>query len=84
MDTLQELNELREVKRMIESDLFQKYFAKPLRDREDEIKNNFFSDSLRESWRKGGRKEGIEEFFKILKQINREYKNKKFDITDSE
>lgn len=78
-----ELEELQEVKIMIESGLFQKYFAKPLRERQGEIANNFFSDSLKDAWRKGGKKEGIEEFFKILKQIDRDFKNKQFDTTDN-
>ena len=75
--TLQEdLEELYELKRIIESRVFQKYLAKPLREIQDNIQSDFFSDSLKESWKKGGKIEGIEEFFKLL-DIGSDIKNKK-------
>lgn len=79
--TLQEkLQELFEVKVMIESKLFQEYFCQPLRDKQGKLKVNFFSDSLKDSWRKGGRHEGIQEFFEILKQIDTDIKNTKYEM----
>lgn len=69
------LGQLYDLKRAIESDPFQEFFIKPLRKEQSNISNNFFSDSLKDAWRKGGRKEGIEEFFKRLKILNEEIKS---------
>jgi hypothetical protein len=82
MTLQEELEELYELKRMIESRVFQKYLAKPLREKEDSIKSDFFSDSLKESWKKGGKIDGIEEFFKLLK-IDTDIKNKKDELEQS-
>lgn len=85
MQTLQQkLNELFEIKLQIESPLFQKYLCKPLRDKQGKLKVNFFSDTLKESWRKGGKHEGIEEFFNILKEIDIEIKNTKYEVEQSD
>lgn len=79
----EEISELLEVIRMIESDLFQKFFAAPMKRERDKLRTAFFSDSLKESWRKGGRQEGIELFFDIVKQIPADLKNKKYELEDS-
>jgi hypothetical protein len=76
----EELAELYSLKGFIESAVFQKYFCKPLREKQDSLQLNFFSDSLKDSWRKGGKYEGIEEFFEILKQIDCDIKNKQNDL----
>jgi hypothetical protein len=76
------LGELYDLKAMIESPLFQENIVKPLRDEQGKIRNNFFSDSLKESWRKGGRIEGIELFFDNLKKINEQIKTKQFEDSD--
>jgi hypothetical protein len=74
--TLQnKLEELHRVKLMIESQDFQEYFCKPLREKQNELRLNFFSDSLKDAWKKGGKYQGIEEFFEILKQLNVDIKN---------
>lgn len=78
-----ELEELFEIKHLIESEVFQKYLCKPLREKQDSIKSDFYSDSLKESWKKGGKIEGIEEFFDILKEINVSITNKRDEIEDS-
>ena len=86
--TLQELkiklDELYELKLWIETPLFQKYLCKPLRDKQGKLKVNFFSDTLKESWRKCEKHEGIEEFFNILKEIDTEIKNTKYEIEQSD
>lgn len=86
--TLQELkiklDELYELKLWIETPIFQKYLCKPLREKQGKLKVNFFSDSLKESWRKGGKHEGIEEFFNILKEIDIEIKNTKYEVEQSD
>jgi hypothetical protein len=68
------------LRRIIESEVFQEGIIKPLRKEQEKIKNNFFSDSLKESWRKGGRQEGIQMFFDNLKKIHEEVKT----LEDSE
>jgi hypothetical protein len=83
MTIQEELNELFEIKAQIESPTFQKYICKPLREKQDKLKVSFFSDSLKDSWRKGGKYEGIEEFFEILKQINCDIENKRDEIEQS-
>jgi hypothetical protein len=60
---------------MIESQDFQEHFCKPLREKQNELRLNFFSDSLKDAWKKGGKYQGIEEFFEILKQLNVDIKN---------
>lgn len=78
MATLQqELEELINVKNLIESSEFQKFFVAPMREKQNELRVSFFSDSLKDAWRKGGRMEGLKEFFEILKQIDVDYRNKK-------
>lgn len=84
MKTLQkQLEELYELKRMIESEVFQAYLCQPLREQQDKLRLNFFSDSLKDSWRKGGKFEGIQEFFNLLK-IDTDIKNLKDEIEQSE
>lgn len=75
--TLQaEIGELLTVKEMIQTELFQRYFAKPMKEERDKLRTAFFSDSLKESWRKGGKQEGIECFFKIVEGVHQELKDK--------
>ncbi len=71
----QERGELIELRRHIESDAFQKWIAKPMRDYRNEQNNDFFSDDLKESWRKGGRVEGVEKFLTLIKIIDETIKN---------
>lgn len=84
MELKQELSELYQLKEQIESEVFQKYFAKPLRKQQDKLRLDFFNDSLKESWRKGGKYEGIQEFFKILKQVDIDIKNKQYEIEQTQ
>lgn len=83
MTLRKKLEELYELKRLIESEEFQKYLAKPLREKQSKLKTDFFSDSLKDSWRKGGKYEGIQEFFKILKEIDNDIKNTKYELENN-
>ena len=80
MTLQEELEELIDIKSQIESKVFQKYICKPLREKQDSIKTDFYSDSLKESWRKGGNLDGIEEFFSTLRQIDVDFKNKRDEL----
>lgn len=81
MDIRAEIGELNTVKEMIQTELFQRYFAKPMKEERDKLRSNFFSDSLKESWRKGGRKEGIELFFKLIEGVHQELKDKMLEVS---
>jgi hypothetical protein len=80
MTLQEELEELINIKNLIESKEFQKFIVAPMREKQNELKVSFFSDSLKDAWRKGGRLEGIKEFFEILKQIDVDYRNKKDEL----
>lgn len=80
----EELEKLYELKGNIESEAFQEYICKPLRKEQDRLHLNFFSDSLKESWKKGGKHEGIELFFKQLEYVNTRIEDLKIEIEQSE
>lgn len=73
------LDKLIQVKEMIESENFQEFFVKPIKEKIARLQVDFFQDDLKENWRKGGLKQGLEEFIGILKQIDTDYKNEKFE-----
>lgn len=77
-------NELFETKRMIESKLFQTYIVGRMREYQEKLKDAYDCESLRELATIKGRKQGSEEFFKILKTIDHEFKNKKTDIENAD
>lgn len=82
--TLQdEVNELLEVSMMIQNPFFQKYFAKPMKEERDKLRTAFFSDSLKESWRKGGKQEGIKVWMTLVEQVHVDLNNKKQELEDS-
>lgn len=77
MATLQEeIAELMTLHNYIESAVFQKYLAKPMKEERDKLRTAFFSDSLKESWRKGGKQEGIKLWMNLVEQVNVDLKNK--------
>lgn len=83
--TLQsEVAELVAIANMIENPLFQKYLAKPMKEERDKLRTAFFSDSLKESWRKGGKQEGIQVFMKLVENIHTDLKNKLNELNNSE
>lgn len=75
-----ELEQLEEAKIMIETETFQKFFVKPIKKLMDDKAIQFFAEDLKENWRTGGQVEGLNEFLNILKEINTDYKNKKFEF----
>jgi hypothetical protein len=72
------------LKHLIESEEFQKHFAKPMKAERDKLRTAFFSDSLKESWRKGGKQEGIKLFMDLVAQIPIDLKNKKYELDNFE
>ncbi len=78
-----ELEQLEEAKIMIETETFQKFFVRPIKKKMDDKAIQFFAEDLKENWRTGGQVEGLNEFLNILKTINTDYKNKKFELENS-
>lgn len=75
--TLQtEIEELTAMHNMIETKVFQKYLAKPLKEERDKLRTAFFSDSIKESWRKGGKQEGLTFMMKLLENIHNDLRDK--------
>lgn len=72
----EEIAELMTLHNYIESAVFQKYLAKPMKEERDKLRTAFFSDSLKESWRKGGKQEGIKLWMNLVEQVNVDLKNK--------
>jgi len=82
--TLQaEIEELMAMHNMIETKVFQKYLAKPMKEERDKLRTAFFSDSLKDSWRKGGKQEGIQVFMKLIENVHLDLKNKLAELEDS-
>lgn len=82
--TLQaEIEELMAMHNMIETKVFQKYLAKPMKEERDKLRTAFFSDSLKDSWRKGGKQEGIQVFMKLVENVHLDLKNKLAELEDS-
>lgn len=84
MTLQEEVNELIFVQNMVQDPLFQKYFSKPMKEERDKLRTDFFSDDLKESWRKGGKQEGIKVWMDIVEQIYIDLNNKKAELEDSE
>ncbi len=79
----QEIEELMAMHNMIETKVFQKYLAKPMKEERDKLRTAFFSDSLKDSWRKGGKQEGIQVFMKLIENVHLDLKNKLAELEDS-
>lgn len=79
----QEIEELMAMHNMIETAVFQKFLAKPLKEERDKLSTAFFSDTLKESWRKGGKQEGITLCMKLIEQVNTDLTNKLRELEDS-
>ena len=82
MTTKEEYAELHEVKRMIEGELFQKYIVERVRAYQDTLKAAYSCDTLKEIANIRGQKKGSDQFFNILKDIDKDFVNKKFELSD--
>jgi len=79
-DLEREISDLQAAIAMIESPIFQQFIALPIKKNRDSLRTAFFSDSLKESWRKGGKQEGINECMKLIELIPQDLKNKRFEL----
>ena len=80
----QKLQELYTVKRSIESVEFQTYIMKPLFEELEKLKNAYDCKTLQELSFLKGKKEGLETIIEILKIMEVDIKNTKFEIESSE
>ena len=80
----EEYAELHEVKRMIEGKLFQSYIVEPIRKYQDSLKAAYSCNTLKEIATIRGEKKGSDKFFNILKEIDVEFKNKRFELENSD
>lgn len=81
MATLQEeLAELYELKRYIESKTFQVNLVEPIKREIDNLKPAYQCESLRELATLKGRYQGLKFFMSLLKQVDTDIKNKKYEV----
>jgi len=86
-ETLQaEIDELVMMRDLISSEIFQKFIAKPMSKAKKEMTaspHNFYVESVNESWKKGGKLEGIEIYMKLVEAIHADLKNKIYELEGS-
>lgn len=75
-----ELELLIELQWALKGETFKKYLLEPIEEYKQKQKNNFFSDSLKDSWRKGGRAEAVDELLKQLQIIDEEVERLRSEI----
>lgn len=80
----QELDELWALKQKIESQEFQKYLVKPIYDELNKLKGAYECESLRELNTLKGKKQGLMFFIGLLKQVDLDLKNKKYELEQLE
>lgn len=85
--TLQtEIDELVMMRDLIDSEVFQKFIAKPMSRAKKKLTSephDFFVNDVKESWRKGGKLEGIEVYMKLVEGIHVDLKNKLHELEGS-
>lgn len=79
----EKLARLYELKSYIESPIFQEQIMKPLFNEMDKLKNAYDCESLRELSQVKGKKQGLKFIIKLLKDIETDIKNTRFDIEQS-
>lgn len=80
MTPQEKLSELYELKIKIESKEFQHYIMKPLYEELDSLGKAYEQNSLRELATLKGRKQGLSFIIKLLKEIDAQVKNLKYEI----
>lgn len=84
MSLKEEFNELWDLKLKIESQNFQKYIMKPLYAEIDRLKDAYDCKSLTELATLKGKAQGLKTIIGILKQVDLDIKNKKFELDNTE
>lgn len=84
MTLQEELDEIIQLRAMIESGVFQKRLMKPLMKELDKVKNAYDCKTLSELATVKGKKDGLMFMLKLLKQVNQDYLDKKLEIDNSD
>lgn len=71
-ETKYELGLLYELKGYIETEAFQKYIVKPMKDKREQLKYSYDCETLKDIYRNKGRKEILDYFDGILKSVKQE------------
>lgn len=80
MNKREELAELQAIKEMIESDVFKKFLIKPIKEEKDALSVKFFPKDLKDSYRIGGKAEGLQFFVDLLEDIDSVYRNVLYEV----
>lgn len=80
MELQQKMDNLVEMRDIIQRPVFQDMIVKPMREYQDKLKYAYDCKSLTELATLKGRKEGSDKFFKILKEFTTEFKNTKNEL----
>lgn len=75
-----ERSELLEVKQMVESELFQKYFAEKIHKKKKALKSAYDCKNMEELKKTQGKAEGYEEFYKCIQEIDTNLKFVQSDL----
>lgn len=81
MDDLKlELEELNDLKGMVNSDTFRKYILEPMQKEVDELKPAYDCDTLRQLNTLKGKEQGLRTFFSLIENIDTRINNKQLEI----
>jgi len=80
MELQEKMNNLIEMRDIIQRPVFQEMLVKPMREYQDKLKNAYDCKSLSELATLKGKKDGSDKFFKILKEFSTEFKNTKNEL----
>ena len=75
---------LSEVKGHIESEAFQTFIVKPMKEEMNKLKSAYDCESLRELSTVKGKRQGLQFFIDVLKGIDSEIKNTAYELENSE
>lgn len=75
---------LSEVKGQIESEAFQTFIVKPMKEEMNKLKSAYDCESLRELATMKGKKQGLQFLIDILKGIELDIKNTRYELENSE
>lgn len=84
MDEELELQELLDLRGMMDGELFKKYLTEPMQAELESLKDAYDCDSLKELYRIKGQKKGLKTFLDIVDGINRRIENKRLEVTNLE
>ena len=76
-----ELQELLDLRGMMDGELFKKYLTEPLRKELEELKGAYDCESLKELYATKGHKKGLKAFLDKVDGIDRQIENKRLEVS---